>query len=160
MGSACTSESRSPSPVYGRNGVILKRPASVTSVELKMEKMRAEVEQAKAKQQIAENMRRDFEKDRDKMKKVKIVFEKNNHFLWFLKEIQLEFEHEKEVRKAAADKQQRELEKKVELSKTYKPKIFFSTYILRWWRIQIKDNASWLEQTRVQENSGCCEIKV
>ena len=62
--------------MYGRNGVILKRPASVTSVELKMEKMRAEVEQAKAKQQIAENMRRDFEKDRDKMKKVKIVFEK------------------------------------------------------------------------------------
>ena len=45
MGSACTTESRSPSPVYGRNGVILKRPASVTSYELKMEKMRAEVEQ-------------------------------------------------------------------------------------------------------------------
>ena len=60
--------------MYGRNGVILKRPASVTSVELKMEKMRAEVEQAKAKQQIAENMRRDFEKDRDKMKKVDLVY--------------------------------------------------------------------------------------
>ena len=39
-----------------------------------MEKMRAEVEQAKAKQQIAENMRRDFEKDRDKMKKVDLVY--------------------------------------------------------------------------------------
>ena len=45
MGSACTTESRSPSPVQGRNGVILGRPASVTSYELKMEKMRAEVEQ-------------------------------------------------------------------------------------------------------------------
>ena len=84
-----------------------------------MEKMRAEVEQAKAKQQIAENMRRDFEKDRDKMKKVNLDFEKINHFLWFTQEIQLEFEHEKEVRKAAADKQQRELEKKVELSKSW-----------------------------------------
>ena len=36
----------------------------------------------------------------------------------YIQEIQLEFEHEKEVRKAAADKQQRELEKKVELRKT------------------------------------------
>ena len=43
MGSACTSESRSPSPVYGRNGVILKRPPSVTSYELRMERMNAEV---------------------------------------------------------------------------------------------------------------------
>ena len=47
MGSACTTESRSPSPVQGRNGVILGRPASVTSYELKMEKMRAEVEQVR-----------------------------------------------------------------------------------------------------------------
>ena len=45
MGSACTTESRSPSPVYGRNGVILKRPASITSYELKLEKMQAEVDQ-------------------------------------------------------------------------------------------------------------------
>ena len=43
MGSACTSESRSPSPVYGRNGVILKRPPSITSYELRMERMNAEV---------------------------------------------------------------------------------------------------------------------
>ena len=47
MGSACTTESRSPSPVYGRNGVILKRPASITSYELKLEKMQAEVDQVK-----------------------------------------------------------------------------------------------------------------
>lgn len=106
MGSACTSESRSPSPVYGRNGVILKRPASVTSYELKMEKMKAEVEQAKTKQKIAEDMRRDFEKDRDKMKK----------------EIQLEFEQEKDARKAALEKQQMELEKNIELSKKYSSK--------------------------------------
>jgi len=100
MGSACTTESRSPSPVRGRNGVILKRPASVTSYELKMEKMRAEVQQAKVKQQIAENMRKDFEKDRDKLKK----------------EIQLEFEHEKEKREEQAKKQHKELEKNVQLS--------------------------------------------
>ena len=42
MGSACTSESRSPSPVYGRNGVILKRPPSITSYELRVERMNAE----------------------------------------------------------------------------------------------------------------------
>ena len=73
MGSACTSESRSPSPVYGRNGVILKRPPSVTSYELKMERMNAEVAEARAKQRIAENIRSDFEKDRDKLKRVKQV---------------------------------------------------------------------------------------
>ena len=70
MGSACTSESRSPSPVYGRNGVILKRPPSVTSYELRMERMNAEVAEARAKQRIAENMRNDFERDRDKLKRV------------------------------------------------------------------------------------------
>ena len=52
MGSACTTESRSPSPVQGRNGVILGRPASVTSYELKMEKMRAEVEQVRPRYQF------------------------------------------------------------------------------------------------------------
>ena len=52
MGSACTTESRSPSPVQGRNGVILGRPASVTSYELKMEKMRAEVEQVRHRWQF------------------------------------------------------------------------------------------------------------
>ena len=48
MGSACTSESRSPSPVYGRNGVILKRPPSVTSYELRMERMNAEVAEVRS----------------------------------------------------------------------------------------------------------------
>ena len=46
-------------------------------------------------------MRRDFEKDRDKMKR----------------EIQLDFEREKEARAVAAEKQNTELEKSVELSK-------------------------------------------
>ena len=63
--------------------------------------MKAEVEQAKTKQKIAEDMRRDFEKDRDKMKR----------------EIQLEFEQEKDARKVALEKQQMELEKNIELSK-------------------------------------------
>ena len=71
MGSACTSESRSPSPVYGRNGVILKRPPSITSYELRVERMNAEVAEARAKQRIAEDMRKDFERDRDKLKRVR-----------------------------------------------------------------------------------------
>ena len=48
MGSACTSESRSPSPVYGRNGLILKRPPSITSYELRMERMNAEVAEVRS----------------------------------------------------------------------------------------------------------------
>ena len=101
--------------------------------------------QARAKQEIAENMRKDFEKDRDKMKKVNIklqVFQKcpfllmdiisgtpcviyvsrtvpdntHNNFSIFYQEIQLEFEHEKEARKAAAEKHQLEIDKNVDLS--------------------------------------------
>ena len=52
MGSACTSESRSPSPVYGRNGVILKRPPSITSYELRMERMNAEVAEVRPREYI------------------------------------------------------------------------------------------------------------
>ena len=56
--------------------------------------------QAKAKQRIAENMRQDFEKDREKMKR----------------QIQLDFEKEKEERARAAEKQKTELEKNIDLS--------------------------------------------
>ena len=35
-----------------------------------MERMNAEVAEARAKQRIAENMRNDFERDRDKLKRV------------------------------------------------------------------------------------------
>ena len=36
--------------------------------------------QARAKQEIAENMRKDFEKDRDKLKKVQISVQTNIYF--------------------------------------------------------------------------------
>ena len=95
MGAACVSQSRSPSPVYGRSGVILKRPPSVTSQELRREMMKAEVEGARTKQRMAEDLRREWEADKEKLQA----------------EIRREFQQEKEKLKADADKQRVEQER-------------------------------------------------
>jgi len=99
MGSECSlpwdSESRSPSPTYGRNQVVMKRAPSITSAEMRAQVMKAEVEQAQMRQDMVKEMKNDFEEDRKKLKQ----------------EIRRDFQAEAERREFEAELKRREKEK-------------------------------------------------